>query len=172
MLWHTTRHLLEVAKTLETGFLLQLQASAVFHAFTFEAYLNHVGSQEIESWKEIERKISYREKLSVLSKRLDFKCEPGRRPFQTIWTLFLLRDNLAHGKTIEIRHEFETSQDFPNDSAWCVLLWEKLTVSDLERYSKDLKAAIETINQARKTPDQFLWNEGTRSTQVSVIHVE
>jgi hypothetical protein len=32
MLRHTTRHLLEVAKTLETGFLLQLQASAVFHA--------------------------------------------------------------------------------------------------------------------------------------------
>ena len=113
--------------------LAQIAKRSVFHAFTFEAYLNHVGPQEIESWKEIERKISYREKLSVLSKRLDFKCEPGRRPFQTIWTPFDLRDNLAHGKTIEIKHEFETSRDPPGDSAWCVLLWERLTVSDLEK---------------------------------------
>ena len=50
ILWQVARHLFETAKTLKTGSLLQLQASAVFHAFTFEAYLNHVGSQEIKSW--------------------------------------------------------------------------------------------------------------------------
>ena len=171
MLWHTTRHLLEVAKTLETGFLLQLQASAVFHAFTFEAYLNHVGSQEIEFWEEIDR-IPYRKKLSALSKRLRFAFDPNRRPFQTIWALFKLRDDLAHGKATEINHGFETSQDPPDDSAWCVLPWEKLTVGDLERFSEDLKAAIETINEARSTPDKFLWNEGARSTQITVIHAE
>jgi len=171
MLWHVASQLLELAKTLETGSLLQLQASAVFHAFTFEAYLNHVGSQEIEFWEEIDR-IPYRKKLWALSKHLKFTFDPSRRPFQTIWVLFDLRDSLAHGKTIEIKHEFETSQDPPDDSAWCVLLWEKLTVSDLERYSKDLKAAIETLNQARKTPDPFLRNEGMRSTHISVIRDE
>jgi hypothetical protein len=168
MLWHVAAHLLETAKTIKTGSLLQLQASAVFHAFTFEAYLNHVGSQEIESWEEIER-IPYRDKLSVLSKHLNFTFDPDRRPFQTIWALFDLRDNLAHGKTTEIKNEFSTSQDPPDDSAWCVLPWERLTVSELETYSEDLEAAIETINQARKTPDKFLWNEGARSTQISVI---
>ncbi len=169
MLWHVASQLLDVAKTNETGFLLQLQASAVFHAFTFEAYLNHVGSQEIEFWEETERTISYREKLLLLSKRLKFKFESGRRPFQTIWDLFDLRDDLAHGKTTEFKDESVTSQDPPDDSAWCVLPWEKLTFGDLERFSEDLKAAIETINQARSTPDQFLWNEGARSTQISVI---
>ena len=171
MLWHTTRHLLEVARTLKIGFLLQLQASAVFHAFTFEAYLNHVGSQEIEFWDEIDR-ISYSNKLSVLSKRLKFTCDLSRRPFQTMRDLFKLRDGLAHGKTTEINHEFETSEDPSDDSAWCVLPWEKLTVGDLERFSEDLKAAIETINEARSTPDKFLWNEGARSTQITVIHAE
>ena len=48
-------HVHEVAKTLKTGFLVQLQASDVFHAFTFEAYLNYVGSREIEFWDEINR---------------------------------------------------------------------------------------------------------------------
>jgi hypothetical protein len=169
MLWHVAQHLLETAKTIKTGSLLQLQASAVFHAFTFEAYLNHVGSQEIESWREIEPKISYRKKLLVLSKCLKFKIKSGQRPFQTIWDLFKLRDDLAHGKTIEFKYESITSQDPPDNSAWCVLPWEKLTVSDLQRFSDDLKVAIETINQTRKTPDQFLWNEGARSTQISVI---
>ena len=168
MLWQLARHLLETAKTLKTRSLLQLQASAVFHAFTFEAYLNHVGSQEIKSWEENER-IQYREKLSDLSRHLNFKFDPGRRPFQTIWVLFDLRDNLAHGKTIEINHKFSTSQEIPDDSVWCALPWERLTDIDLQRFADDLKAAIETINQARKTPDQFLWNEGTRSTQISVI---
>ena len=119
MLWQVARHLLETAKTLKTGSLLQLQASAVFHAFTFEAYLNHVGSQEIKSWEENER-IQYREKLSDLSRHLNFKFDPGRRPFQTIWVLFELRNNLAHGKTIEIKHEFSTSQEIPDDSAWLI----------------------------------------------------
>ena len=147
-----------------------MQASAVFHTFTFEAYLNHVGSQEIKSWEENER-IQYREKLSDLSRHLNFKFDPGRRPFQTIWFLFELR-KLGAWKTIEIKHEFSTSQEIPDDSAWCGLPWERLTDSDLQRFSDDLKAAIETINQARKTPDQFLWNEGTRMTQISVIRGE
>jgi hypothetical protein len=46
-----------------------------FHAFTFEAYLNHVDSEEIEFWEEIER-IPYRKKLSVLSKHMKFRVDP------------------------------------------------------------------------------------------------
>jgi hypothetical protein len=45
-----------------------LQASAVFHAFTFEAYLNHVGSQEIKFWEQM---IPYREELPILSRHLN-----------------------------------------------------------------------------------------------------
>jgi len=169
MLRHVAGHLVDLAKTHETGSLLQLKASAVFHAFTFEAYLNHVGSQELEFWEEIER-IPYRKKLSVLSKSLKFSFDPSRRPFQTIWTLFDLRDSLAHGRTIEIKDEFETLQEPSHDSAWSILPWERLTIDDLERFSEDLDAVIKTINTARRKPDQFLWNEGTRSKIVSVIN--
>jgi hypothetical protein len=166
MLWQTTQHLLKVAKTGQTGFLLQLQASAVFHAFTFEAYLNHVGSEEIDFWEEIEW-ISHSQKLSVLAKQLKFSCDRGRRPFQTIGGFFELRDALAHGRTTAIDLEFETSQDPSDDAAWCLLPWEKLTFKDLERYSQDLRKAVETINRARRKPDPFLWNEGARSTAIS-----
>ena len=51
----TAWSLLKRAKEDETGSLLQLKASVVFLAFTFEAYLNHVGCEEIKFWDEIER---------------------------------------------------------------------------------------------------------------------
>ena len=34
----------------------------------------------------------YQEKLSALSKRLNFSFQLGRRPFQIMWALFDLRD--------------------------------------------------------------------------------
>jgi hypothetical protein len=166
MLWQTTQHLLQVAKTGQTGFLLQLQASAAFHAFTFEAYLNHVGSEEIDFWEEIERS-SHSHKLSVLAKHLKFPCDLGQRPFQTLRNLVELRNALAHGKTTAIDLEVETSKTPSEDAAWCLLPREKLTCEDLERYSEDLREAVKKINQARRQPDPYLWNEGARSTQIS-----
>ena len=68
-IFHTAWHLLDMAENHETGRLLNLQAATVFFAFTFEAYLNHVGAEELGFWDEIER-ISYQKKLNVLSKHL------------------------------------------------------------------------------------------------------
>ena len=70
-IFHTAWHLLDMGERHETGKLLNLQAATVFFAFAFEAYLNHVGAEELSFWDEIDR-ISYRKKLTVLSKHLSF----------------------------------------------------------------------------------------------------
>jgi len=168
MLYHVAWHLLDFAKNHEVGSLLQLQSSVVFHAFTFEAYLNHLGSVEISYWDEIER-IPYKNKLRVLAKHLGIDIEAGIRPFQSIWELFDLRDRLAHGRTVEIRDSYVTNVEPPHDSTWQVLPWEKLTTNILDRFNHDLKSAIEALNEARRKPDRLLWNQGMRGKKITVI---
>ena len=92
-LGNVAQYLFSVAKNERNGSLLNLQAAAVFYAFTFEAYLNHVGCEEILFWSEIER-ISYKNKLTVIAKHLNIELDPSRRPFQTIKALFDLRNDL------------------------------------------------------------------------------
>lgn len=164
-LHHTACHLLDRAKSYEDGSLLQLQACAVFCAFTFEAFLNHVGRAEIEYWDEIER-VSYRSKLNVIAGHLHFQVDPSRSPFQTVIELFRLRDVLAHGRTSSINEVFETNSLPPHDSCTRVMPWEKLTLEQLESCFADVKAAIEKINGARGIPDTLLWNQGGRSRVV------
>lgn len=167
-LHHTAWHLLDHAKTYEEGALLQIKACTVFCAFTFEAYLNHVGFEEIPFWNEIER-ISYRKKLNVIQSQLELNLNSSRPPFQTVFELFRLRDMLAHGRTVEFEESFETDTEPPIDSVWSVLPWEKLTISQGERYYDAVYKAIEMINSARPTPDDLLWNQGPRSKAISVV---
>ncbi len=164
-LHHTACHLLHHANAFEEGRLLQLQASAVFCAFTFEAYLNHVGQAEVGFWNEIER-IPYRSKLNVIPGHLQFPADYSRPPFQTVIELFQLRDTLAHGRTAKIDEVSETSSLPAYDSFTRVTPWERLTLERLGRYLADVEEAIGKINTARRPPDQLLWNEGGRSRVV------
>lgn len=162
---HTAWHLLDHAKSYEEGRLLQLQACAVFCAFTFEAYLNHVGREEIGFWDEIDR-IPYHSKLKVLAGYLHLEVDTSRRPLQTISELFGLRNRLAHGRTVAISEIFQTSELPEYDSFTRILPWEKITVGQVEQYLRDVDEAIDCINRARTTPDRLLWNEGGRSRVV------
>ena len=109
----TAWSLLERAKENELGSLLQLKASVVFQAFTFEAYLNHVGSEEIKFWAEIERS-PYRKKLNILECQFDsLNVDPSKSPFQRIFELFRLRDKLAHGKTEDFHESYVSNQEPP-----------------------------------------------------------
>lgn len=168
MLQHTAWHLLNFARTHETGSLLQLKAASVFCVFTFEAYLNHVGAQEIEFWGDIER-ISYRSKLSVVAKHLGFSFDSGARPFQTIWALCELRDSLAHGRTVRIDETVVMTDEPSFDSMTRLLRCEKLTVEDVDRYFGDSRNTIERINASRNTPEPLLWSQGGRTRSVSAI---
>jgi hypothetical protein len=160
-LLHIGWHLLDMAERFEEGSLLNLQAAIVFFAFTFEAYLNHVGGEDIKFWDEIDR-ISYAKKLTVLEKQLGF--DRSNPSFQTIQKLFEFRNNFAHGRTIkkEIRIVTE-SPPSPFHSA-NLLSHEQITKRTVRQYHGDVKAAIELINAARPKPDALLWDEGSRDS--------
>lgn len=159
------RHLLDRAEHEPEGSLLNLQAAVVFIAFAFEAYLNHVGQEEIAFWEEIEL-ISYRKKLAVITKQVGMKLDMSAQPGQTISELFKLRNNLAHGRTQTEKRQRSAPVPLPYDSIWRFFEHEKLTSQLIQHYRGEMRRAVEMINDARTTPDPFLWNEGSRMTCV------
>lgn len=161
-LLHTASHLIDSAEKRAEGSLLDLQAATVFLAFTFEAYLNHVGAKEIPFWEEIDR-ISNTEKLAVLSKQLGFKPDKSKRPFQTIKGLFELRNGLAHGRTERVKKTVLSKTPPADGDIWRLLPAENLTTKGVRRDYADVKEAIETINKSRPTPETGLWTMGVRS---------
>lgn len=164
-IFHTAWHLLDVAERRETGWLLNLQAATVFFAFAFEAYLNHAGAEELSFWDEIDR-ISYKKKLTVLSKHLGFTKDVSKPPLKTILELFKLRDALAHGRTQKLTIKKTSESQPPHDDVCYLLPLEQLTPETTRKYHDDVRAAIELINAARRTPDKLLWNQGSRSCTV------
>lgn len=168
-LFHTAWHLLDTAEKQKDGWLLNLQAATVFFAFTFEAYLNHVGAEEIAFWDEIEH-ISYTEKLMVLAKHLGFSPDKAKRPFQTINLLFRLRNDLAHGRTQKVKKKVISKMPPDHDAAWRVLPMEQITPQQVRRYHDDVRSAVECINTARPKSDQLVWNQGMRVFTINGPH--
>lgn len=167
-IFHTAWHLLDMAERHEMGRLLNLQAATVFFAFTFEAYLNHVGAEELSFWDEIDR-ISHRKKLTVLSKHLGFTKDLSKSPLKTILQLFELRNALAHGRTQNLTIK-KTSESLPShDAAWRLLPMEQLTPETVRKYHDDVQAAIELINSSRRCPDKLLWDQGSRASKISAL---
>jgi hypothetical protein len=166
-IFHTGWHLLDMAERHEFGRLLNLQAATVFFAFAFEAYLNHVGAEELPFWEKKER-IPYEKKLTVLSKHLGFTKDVSKPPFKTILQLFELRNALAHGRTQKLPPIKITSESPPPHDSVCYLLpMEQLTPEIVRHYYDDVQAATELINSARRAPDKLLWNQGSRFRTIS-----
>ena len=164
---HTAWHLLDVAKKHKEGSLLNFRAAAVFYAFAFEAYLNHVGAEEIPFWDDIDR-ISYLKKLIVIEKHLKLTPDHGTPPFQVIQELFKLRNALAHGRTRNIDLSYETDIPPEQDSSWRIHEWEILTAKKVDLYASSVTNAVEIINMSRSKPDKHVWNEGIRGRRVKI----
>ena len=103
-LWHTSRCLLERGQEQEKASFHQFMASLVFTAFSFEAYLNWLGTQLFPHWSYLER-LSPKEKLALISDQLKITIDNGQRPWQTIKPLFGFRNDIAHGKPEAIATE-------------------------------------------------------------------
>ncbi len=82
----------------QKGSYYTTMSSLLLTAFTFEAYLNHLGSKTIKFWDDIES-IKVLEKYSVLCKDLNIAPDFSQCPYQTLKTLFKFRNSIAHGKS-------------------------------------------------------------------------
>ncbi len=141
-------HILETARKQKSGCFYDYMSSLIFSAFSFEAYLNHVGDILFPFWKDIES-ISNESKLNVISKQVGIKPDFSKRPYQTLKKIFKFRNAIAHGKSEFIDKEPEIIK---NDiekirRAHPLTKWEKLcTLKNAEDAYKDIMVIMEEIH--------------------------
>ncbi|MGO9484152.1 MAG: hypothetical protein ACLPX9_06165 [Rhodomicrobium sp.] len=102
--WHTSNVLHDIYVKGVVGENHVLLASLVFRAFSFEAFLNHVGSKQYQDWKTWERGKGWKIKINkILTKRgaPDYSLEP----WCTVDPLRKFRDPIAHGHDLSLEDE-------------------------------------------------------------------
>lgn len=141
-------------------------SSIILTAFTFEAYLNHVGPTTIACWSDLEQLPPW-SKFELLCETLgvQFSGGPGKRPLQTLKKLLKFRNTIAHGHSETIAPEPEL-RDI-NDKLDRYLGeppladWERhITKQFAERARKDVEAVLKAIHAKRKEPKEGLFTFG------------
>lgn len=137
---HAANVLIKKSEESEKGSFYTVMSSLILTAFTFEAYLNHLGEATFDFWEEIEfTKIL--NKHSILCKQLNISPDFSRRPYQTLKALFKFRNTIAHGKSKIMTSSKEVSAD-----------------SDPFELGKDIKTEWEeycTLENAKKAKEDI-----------------
>jgi hypothetical protein len=174
-LWHTSWCLLEAGKAKRAGSYHAFLSSIVFSAFTFEAYLNHVGAKLFTSWDDIDT-LSPESKLKLICERLHLTINHGVRPWQTLRTVIRVRNRLAHGRTMSLEDEYSETYDpahEPPRPDFIQTEWEKLsTAPTAERVREDVQAAMEMIHAASgASSEDYLFAAGTYGLNITWMGV-
>jgi hypothetical protein len=152
-LWAGAQALLARAEKEPEGAYWLTMSSLLLSAFTFEAYLNHMGEARIKFWKEIES-IRVFEKFSVLCKELDYDADFSRRPCQTLKALIRFRNAIAHGKS-EILEETDMStaeEPFPKTSP--KTSWEEYCIREHAlRALEDVSSIMRALDRKAGLPE-------------------
>ena len=121
-----------------TGITFDCMACLVMCAFSFEAYINFLGSKLIEEWNERQ---SFDTKVEQVLERLKIKIDRDKRPYSAINRLKEFRDYVAHGKPDEEEYDkiIEVAADGSDARPDLRGKWEAIcaTVSVFEIY-KDI----------------------------------
>jgi len=167
----SARHSLDCATNNKEGSFYQLISSLMFSAFTLEAYMNHLGSESIEYWEQIES-IRYLDKLKVLYLRLGLDFDKSRRPLQTIVQLVKFRNLMAHGKTERIfGSKMITTPSLGPGNELVEAEWEKFcNEREAQRSLKDVSEIVEVLNKAAGNSADMLWSLGS-SSSVTSLHI-
>jgi len=147
-LYHGAYVLLKKSRSDKRGSYFTTMGSLLLTAFTFEAYLNHIGEKKIEFWKNIER-IRLWEKYEALCTVLKLSPDFGKRPYQTLKLLFRFRNSIAHGRSIVLK----IAEDVPlTDEPWDYgpkTDWEEFcTIKTAETAYEDTGKVITEIHKA------------------------
>ena len=166
-LWHASSCVLEKGVSDPRGSSWQFLSSALLTAFTFEAYLNHVGPSVLACWAQVER-LPPLAKLELLCERLSirFPGGPSARPLQTVFKLFEFRNTVAHGRSVEVAPKPELRDINDKLDAQLGELpraeWERLVRTDAfaKRSREDVQTVLEKLHEARPAPKEGLFVSG------------
>lgn len=146
----------------QKGSYYTTMSALLLTAFTFEAYLNHLGEKTIKFWEEIEP-IKVIDKYSVFCKNLTLSPDFSKRPYQTLKTLFKFRNAIAHGKSKILQETKEvSSQDDPHDHT-PKAHWEEYSILENAKQAKDdISQIITELHKAAGLGDYpFIHGIGT-----------
>ena len=172
--WNASRFLLESGKRDASGSYYQFLASLVFSAFTFVAFLNHIGEHLFSSWPELERKLSHRAKLALIAEKLNFAVDYGRLPWQAIPKLFGFRDKVAHGKNEMLRLE----KVVPHDDRYEELMHEFM-FADWQNFANEenatnirtqLEEIMTSLHKLANIENEFLFSHGNQVGSAKLVH--
>jgi len=96
---------LQAAQESIDGRFYNCLTAKIFSAFSFEAYLNHLGNSEFQEWAKFEKRFSPRQKLDKLVAKKGYLPDFSKPPFGTLNQIFTFRKKIAHGKTEQIEVE-------------------------------------------------------------------
>ncbi len=148
-LFHTARESLWHAEYDEKGRFFDCLSCITFCAFTLEAFFNHIGSQFIDHWARIERKLSPSDKLDLIADELGVSIKRDIVPFNDFKRLLWFRDYAAHGKTTT-DEVIETHKLLPGERPPTgKTAWEKeCTLDNARRYFESTRLMVEQLHQA------------------------
>lgn len=166
-LWHASRCVLDAGLKNPSGSSWQFLSSILLTAFTFEAYLNHIGPTTIACWSGLER-LPPRSKFELFCEVLGVKFSdgPDKRPLQTVSKLLEFRNRIAHGHSVTIQTEpqlRDVNAKLDRDLGERPLVdWERLIQTEhfAKRAREDVEAVLKTIHAARKEPKEGLFTFG------------
>ena len=145
---HGAKVLLQKSLDTAKGSYYTTMGSLLLKAFTFEAYLNHLGDIKLKFWAEIEA-IKVMEKYAVLCKKLNVVPDFSKRPYQTLSALFKFRNAIAHGKSCILRAEKEVSANDEPYQHTPKAHWEEYcTEKNAKRAETDVETVIKELHNA------------------------
>ena len=175
-LWHASQCVLEIGLRDPVGSSWQFLSSAVLTAFTFEAYLNHIGPSTTDYW---DTHSNIWSKFKLLRKALGVTFPDGKsvRPLKTVAELFVFRNSLAHGKSHELRSDkhqsFEECETDNSDLAGSRLRtdWEdRIQTSQFAELARqDVELVIRKLDAARKNNLDILFASGIGSYSATLL---
>jgi hypothetical protein len=171
-MWQGSQILLGRAERDAQGNYWVLMSALLLTAFTFEAYLNHIGSKLFQTWNVLER-LSPMEKLDVVCERLGISFPSGKRPHNSLRVLFRFRNDLAHGKN----QTLSTDEFNYDDANLDVLLathlktkWEKLiTWKDVKQVRSDVEIVMSKLHAAAN-PGHPLFSPGLTAHTITLVN--
>ena len=174
-LWHASECVLSVGIQNPIGSSWQFLSSIVLTAFTFEAYLNHVGAATFECWDDLD-KLSPWSKLELLCERFTvaFPQVKGARPLQTVANVLDFRNTIAHGKSEELKVKpvHRTTENY--HAAYMerpLALWESLIQTEefAIRAREDVEVVLQALHDARPGEKEGLFTFGMALYSAGVL---
>ena len=153
--FEAAKYYLDLSKDANQSEQINSTSSLVFCAFGLEAFLNHVGEQLFSSWKDyLKKSLGPEAKLGLIAEKIGLKPDFGKKPFQSIKTLFEFRNTMAHSVTEDLSDNNAKRGEYcfkVGNQSYPAVEWEKLRTSKIaETILNDVTDVITKIEKKSK----------------------